>query len=347
MRSGGPFARPNEILMPAHATISDRCFAVLSLVVTMTVTAAAEVTLSASASVGDAVVRPGGRFDVELTWGGAPVIAAADYAVVLNTSRVMLIGREFDAALGPFADTPFLAAGPLATRRLDVTWFRPTGGTGRDLTLHFQVPADYTGPATFTIGLVDAVAEDHAGTGIPVLTVGTTVKIQPVVPAAYAAWALAAGLAAADQAPELDPDRDGLNNLAEFAFYGDPLSGGQRWFIVERKDTAADPDDAPELTLTCAMRRGAVFAAQPDQSQVSEAIDGLSYTVAASSDLKESESSDRAVHRVSAADTPPTGSGLPDLTGTDWEYQTFSAFNGLPDHGFLQATAVMGSVPAN
>lgn len=333
--------------MPAYAAIPGCCSAVLLLAVTMTAIAAAEVTLSATASVGDAVVRPGGRFDVELTWGGAPGIAAADYAVVTNTGRVVLIGREFDAALGPFADTPFLAAGPLATRRLDVTWFQPTGGTGRDLTLHFQVPADYTGPATFTIGLVDAVAEDAAGTGIPVLTVGATVKIQPVLPAAYANWAIAAGLSAADQAPELDPDRDGLNNLAEFAFCGDPLSGGQRWFMVERKDTAVDPDADPEFTLTCAMRRGAVFAAQPDQSQVSEAIDGVSYTVAASCDLKESESSARAVRRVSAAATPPSGSGLPDLTGTDWEYQTFSAFNGLPGNGFLRATAVMGSVPAN
>jgi hypothetical protein len=36
------------------------------------------------------------------------------------------------------------------------------------------------------------------------------------------------------------------------------------------------------------------------------------------------------------SDTPPLGSRLPDLTGTDWQYHTFSAFNGLPGTGFIR-----------
>ena len=40
---------------------------------------------------------------------------------------------------------------------------------------------------------------------------------------AYAAWAAASGLAAINNAPALDPERDGLANILEFAFNMDPL----------------------------------------------------------------------------------------------------------------------------
>jgi len=45
----------------------------------------------------------------------------------------------------------------------------------------------------------------------------------------------------------------------------------------------------------------------------------------------------RPVSYIGKSDAPPAGSGLPSLTGADWEYRTFAAFNGLPGKGFLRA----------
>ncbi|MCF7730648.1 MAG: hypothetical protein K9N23_03130 [Akkermansiaceae bacterium] len=219
---------------------------------------------------------------------------------------------------------------------LGLTNFAETGKT-------FTIATSATAITGFDAGAITINASAMPGTGTWTVQLdGTGTQLQVVyttggtAPSAYDIWAVAKGLTAGNRAPELDPDHDNSNNLAEFAFNGDPLAGSNNGlFFTERRDTAADPDSDQELVFTCAVRRGAVFASNGSNAQVSAAIDGAIYTVEGSADLTTPWAS--AVSNVGAADTPPAGSGLPDLTGSGWEYRTFSTFNGLPGKGFIRA----------
>jgi len=135
---------------------------------------------------------------------------------------------------------------------------------------------------------------------------------------------IAAGLAADDA----DPDGDGATNLAEFAFNGGPRNGASTGMFFTRL-----ADDS--LTYTCAVRRGTVFAAGAGQARKSLSNDGLVYTIEGTDSL--SGSWDGVITDQGTSDTAPAGSGLSDLTGSGWQYHTFSAFNGLAGKGFLRA----------
>jgi autotransporter-associated beta strand protein len=156
----------------------------------------------------------------------------------------------------------------------------------------------------------------------------------------YEAWIGGFGLAPADLGKDADPDRDGLSNLAEFAFNGNPANpsdNGLRAVLVRDAD---EPADGAELTLVAAVRRGAVFGANGANASQAD-IDGLRYVIAGSLDLAAWTSP---VSAGSASDTPPAGSGLAaDLTGTAWEYRAFvlDASQGLPGTGFLRATVTV------
>jgi autotransporter-associated beta strand protein len=143
-----------------------------------------------------------------------------------------------------------------------------------------------------------------------------------------------------DRDPEDDYDNDGVNNLGEFAFKGVPNDGSKRGvFYNEAKDNG-DVDSDKELTFTCAVRRSASinFAANGNNAQVSMApIDEVTYTIEGSPTLTGTWNS--AVSYIGKSDTAPSGSGLPSLAGTDWEYRTFSGFNGMADKGFIRAKA--------
>jgi autotransporter-associated beta strand protein len=150
------------------------------------------------------------------------------------------------------------------------------------------------------------------------------------------------GIPAADRDPQDDPDRDGVINLAEFAFKGVPNDAAKRgWLFSETKDSAVDPDSLKELTFTCAVRRSAVaFVTNGNHAQTAT-IDGVTYTIEGSTALTGTWNS--AVSYVGKSDAPPAGSGLPNLASTDWEYRTFSAFNGLPGSGYLRASVSIAS----
>ena len=142
-------------------------------------------------------------------------------------------------------------------------------------------------------------------------------------------------------AMDADPDGDGRNNLEEFAFHGnpaDPANSGA--FFTTTKDH--DSDGAKELTFTCAMRRSSTINF-PASGVQTATIDGVAYTIQASPALSGSWNSP--VSYRGKSDAPPTGSGLPSLTGTAWEYRTFSAFYGLPDKGFLRARVEATVIP--
>jgi autotransporter-associated beta strand protein len=135
----------------------------------------------------------------------------------------------------------------------------------------------------------------------------------------------------ADATPGGDPDGDGSNNLAEFGFRGNPLSGTDQGIVRNFTEDSGDPDSSKELILTIAIREGNAdpFSGTPLQL----AVAGVTYSVEGSTDLS---TFNAAVTEVSPAFT----TGLPDLSGDpDYEYRSFSldASNGLTGKGFLRA----------
>lgn len=299
-----------------------------------------DVILTASSPTGATVLQPGGTFNVDLTWSGPESAAAADYAVTLNTSQLLLTGRTVNGILTPYVDTPYHPSFPATTNRIDVTWFKKSGFTGKDVTLHFQVPADYSGPSAITVDLAIGRVEDSGGTELKSFTYGTTLNANQYDPGnpgdPYVTWAGGKNLTAANNAPGFDADLDGFDNRTEFAFNGDPLSGSSKgMFFYQLVDTAVDVDTDKELAFTCAVRSGAVFSVNANNAQLSAAIDGLVYTIEGSSTLAGTWAAP--IVSVGASYLPPAGSGLPDLSGSGWEYRTFSGFNGIPLRGFIRA----------
>lgn len=124
----------------------------------------------------------------------------------------------------------------------------------------------------------------------------------------------------------LDLDGDGLSDLLEFAFNGDPNSGASLGTITSALlDTNGNLQK--ELTLTIAVRAGATFAAGPNGTQVAT-VNGVTYTVRGSVDL--STFASPVSHVGSAASGDP-----------DYDLHTFrlDVSEGLAGKGFLQAGA--------
>jgi hypothetical protein len=155
-------------------------------------------------------------------------------------------------------------------------------------------------------------------------------------------WAAAAGLDGTpgkENGKADDPDGDGRNNNYEFAFNGDPLDGSDNGMVAGLVQDASAPA-GNELTLVVAVRDGVTFTGSgtPDVQSNTTPVDGLTYTIEGSLDLASFPGS--AVSHVGGpSNTAPAATGLPDLTGTDWEYHTFKldASEGLGSKGFLRA----------
>jgi autotransporter-associated beta strand protein len=161
-----------------------------------------------------------------------------------------------------------------------------------------------------------------------------TVEVEFLAGTPFSSWMAGYPAIPVDQRdPEDDPDGDGANNLTEFALKGDPSNGSDNGlFSTLLQDTAAPVGS--ELTLVIAVRDGATFASGASGIQsATVAADQLTYAIEGSIDLIFPAA---AVSHVSVSDT---AAGLPDLTGTAWEYHTFrlDASEGLPGKGFLRA----------
>lgn len=147
-------------------------------------------------------------------------------------------------------------------------------------------------------------------------------------------WALLKGLdgtAGKENGPGDDPDMDGSNNLAEFAFNGNPLSGSDDGIIRQFAADSSDPGSDNELILTIAVRSGTPsFTGTPSPTA---AHDGVTYTIQGSLDLT--------AFTTGVIPVDPVVTGLPDLTGSGYEYRSFSlnGSNSLPGRGFMRAMA--------
>jgi autotransporter-associated beta strand protein len=154
----------------------------------------------------------------------------------------------------------------------------------------------------------------------------------PASASVYDSWATAKGLTGINNAKGFDADDDGLTNLQEFAFDGNPLSGANDGKQVS---VLADPDGAgPETTaliLTLPVRNTAVFNGPGDL--VSDPVDGIIYQIQGSVDLV-----DFTTMNISEV-TPALDSGLPALS-TGWTYRSFRAPGPLGTREFIRAAVV-------
>lgn len=197
------------------------------------------------------------------------------------------------------------------------------------------VVASYTGTRTGNFASVTLNgAALPAGWSVNYGT-GTNSQITLTVPATpFSTWINGfPSIPAADRDAADDPDGDSVSNLEEFALNGIPNSGfnsGLRALLLQ--DTVAPA--TKELTLVIAARDGATFAAGPNGTQVAT-VDGVTYTIEGSLNVVFPSS---AVAKVGGASNTATAAGLPDLTGTAWEYHTFrlTASEGLTGKGFLR-----------
>lgn len=143
--------------------------------------------------------------------------------------------------------------------------------------------------------------------------------------AAFETWATAKGLtggpgSSTDPAKSADPDKDGRNNLSEFAFDGNPLSGADDGKIVGKIATVGADQ---VLTLTLPVRTGATFS--PDSGdQLSALIDGIHYRIEGTVDLGNFDKNIAEVLPAIIAGLPmPLSDINADLT-PDWTYRTFT-----------------------
>lgn len=125
-----------------------------------------------------------------------------------------------------------------------------------------------------------------------------------------------------------DPDKDGENNLIEFALDGNPASAAASG---KKRARIEQVGGNPALVLTLPVRDGALFNGQPAKTAV---IDSVSYRIEGSTDLG---LFDREVVEI-----PAIAAGMPSLNA-GWTYRTFR-LTGTPgsggtagESGFLRA----------
>lgn len=171
------------------------------------------------------------------------------------------------------------------------------------------------GNNTFTVAYADMTSG----------TASLTLTINPKSP--YQSWidGYAAQLPnAADRLPGADPDGDGLTNLQEFAFDGNPAD-----VTIKGKISYSTTDpNAPGLSVTLAVRDGAVSGAGPNNS-ITLTADGIVYVIEGSETLT---LFDKAIMEVSPA------SPLVPAPDSGWTARTFviSDSVGLPTARFLR-----------
>jgi autotransporter-associated beta strand protein len=220
------------------------------------------------------------------------------------------------------------SAGRLKAAVLDISTAAVALAIDSPLDDAVYVLADYTGLTGTFAGLVPP-----PGYTINYTYNGSTQIALVATATPYDIWAAAKGLdgsAGKDKGPNDDPDKDGRSNLAEFAFNGDPLSGsnnGQVYVLT----ADGDGDAVKELLLTAAVRKTASFSAGAPATSLP--VDGITYAIEGGTNLSGFPIK---VNLVATAVVP---AGAPNLTGTDYEYRSFSlsGSNGLPAAGFLRA----------
>jgi hypothetical protein len=184
--------------------------------------------------------------------------------------------------------------------------------------------------STITVG-ANSFIVDYADAAVDGTALTLTVTGANVSP--YTLWAntFTAQLPnAADRLAAADPDNDGRSNAMEFALDGNPASASDSGKMSVSTADSNDGGSEPDLTLTLAVRNGAVLGAGPNGS-VTLTVDDIVYTIQGSGNLVDW---DKTVTEVTPA------FALVPAPNTGWTARTFqvSDSNGLPDHRFIRVS---------
>jgi autotransporter-associated beta strand protein len=140
----------------------------------------------------------------------------------------------------------------------------------------------------------------------------------------------------ADATPTGDPDGDGSNNLSEFAFGGDPLSGSDNGKVFSQFKMRDLSPNGTELVLTVAVLTDTseTFVADGNSMIGTSTTGGITYRIEGSNDLNFSNVQ---VGQVAAEPTTAMNNVLP----AGYAYRSFVlAPGGTPAKGFLRAVVV-------
>lgn len=165
---------------------------------------------------------------------------------------------------------------------------------------------------------------------VPFITGTGTLTVTNGPASPYNTWATAAGywtVGAPMSGPGDDFDGDGVKNLAEFAFGGDPTDGGD----TGPRYSATTGD---HLVLTIAVRVGAAASFAASGAPLTSSIDGVNYIIRGSKDLLAFAEPVEKLATVSLGNLP--------VSATDgYEYVSFQLQNSVTSQakGFLQAVA--------
>ncbi|BCU79798.1 hypothetical protein llg_45130 [Luteolibacter sp. LG18] len=176
--------------------------------------------------------------------------------------------------------------------------------------------------ATLTLpGLASGLAWDTSG-----LATSGSITVVSSASVAYNAWAsnLTPGV---NDAKNQDPDHDGLNNLGEFAFDNNALSGSNAGKIVTKSAVIGGEKC---VVLTAPVRNGALFSGTT--AQVSDPVDGLVYRIEGSADFG---TWNLGVAELTGTAADPYKANLPVLD-SGWSYRCFRTLGNL-QKSFLRA----------
>ena len=256
-------------------------------------------------------LTPGGSGSGLITMASATVASTSSIALQLAAAGTR--GTNYDAL------TVSAALALDGTITVSLNGLTPAAGQSFDLinsdgsidVTNFTVASDLVLPA-LSGGLIwDRSA--FASTGVVSIVNG-----DPYIP-----WATAKGLtglsgSATDPAKSADPDGDGKNNLYEFAFDGDPLSGGNGGNDGKIVGKIATIGADQVLTLTLPVRGTAPTPTFSNDSgdQLSALIDGIYYRIEGDETLSPFADTITEITAITA--------GLPPLS-TGWTYRTFRA----------------------
>lgn len=241
---------------------------------------------------------------------GLTLAAGSKLAIDVASWTGTVAGTDWDLLA---ADTLTLAAtaGNKLTIRIAGT---PAGFTESAKTLTI---ATSTNPlAGFDASAIAIDSTAFTGTGTwTVQKTGETLELVYATSGGtpYSTWAAANNLDGTNNAPALDPDKDGSPNFLEFAVNGVPLSGTNSGKISGRTATVGGEQ---VLTLTIPVRSTAEFTGGTEKTLT---VDGLTYRVQGSDALG---SWDLIVTEVTGTDAATIQSTLPILQ-PGWFYRTF------------------------
>ena len=296
--------------------------------------------ISGSNTYTGATTVNGGILRVQGSLGNTPTSVAATLAGngSINASVHLLAGGGFGARIADWTGVAGSGFEDLAVQSLAID---PGGHTVTVDTAglaHFSEASKTFAFLTTLAGISGVTASDFTvfapgfpGTGTwSVRKSANNLNLEIVYTTAFDIWATAKGLdgsAGKENGPNDDPDHDGRNNLFEFACNGNPLSAADNGKVfVFSADNAANK----ALILTVAVRAGTpVFNGEPSPAA---SRDGVTYVIEGSNDLGGFPA------KVNVLATPVVTS-LPDLTGSGYEYRSFSldGSSGLTGKGFLRA----------